>query len=196
VKTIFALSAVLLLAGCGMLTNPVVTQVPVINPASTNGSVVTNIPPQTVSLAITNDVITYITNTPPPQVITHTVIQPASTNYLSVTNYVPNPTLLSALDTAKTVNQSVNVTPTSAPINMALTALAGLATLAAGYMTNKANKTGTALTTAQSVSSTIIGAIDKLAPEIANVVKPAVQAAGIKAGVADDIHAAVQAATT
>jgi len=189
VKTIFALSAVLLLAGCGMLTNPVVTQVPVINPASTNVSVVTNIPPQTVSLAITNDVITYITNTPPPQVITHTVIQPASTNYLSVTNYVANPGFLSALDTAKTVNQSVNVTPTSAPINLGLSALAGLATLAAAWQNRKSNK-------ATDVVSTIIGAIEKLPPDIANVIKPAVQAAGIKAGVADDIHAAVQAATT
>lgn len=192
--TIISLIAGCFIAGCSLLTKPVVTQQPVFAPASTNVVTITNRPePVIVYISTTNtlhEVATnYVTNTPPAQVITQTVIQPATTNWLNVTNYMPNPAFLSALDTAKTVNQSVNVTPTSAPINLGLSALAGLATLAAAWQNRKSNK-------ATDVVSTIIGAIEKLPPDIANVIKPAVQAAGIKAGVADDIHAAVQAATT
>jgi len=183
--SILALSAALFLAGCSWLTKPVVTQQEVTLPATTNVVRSTNFPPQTVSLAITNDVVTYITNTPPPIVVTHTIIQPPTTGFVNVTNYVPNPGLLQFVDTAKTVNGAVNVTPTSAPINLGLSALAGLATLVAAWQNRKSNK-------ATDVASTIISAIEKLPPDVANVIKPAVQAAGIRAGVADDIHEAVQ----
>ncbi len=180
---ILALAA--FLTGCGLLTKPVVTQVPVIQPASTNTVLSTNIPPARVDLAITNGLITYITNTPPPQVIRQVIVLPAQTNYMTVTNYIPNPSVLEFVDTAKTVNGAVNVTPTSAPINLGLTALAGLASLVAAWQNRKTKK-------ANDVSATIIGAIEKLTPEVTNIVKPAVQEAGIKAGNADDIHAAVQ----
>jgi len=187
--SLLALTAALFLAGCGILTKPVVTREAITIPGSTNVVIATNFPPQTVSLAITNDVVTYITNTPPPIVVTHTIIQPPTTGFVNVTNWIPNPDLLGALATAKEVNGAVNITPTSAPINLGISALAGLAALVAAWQNRKSNK-------ATDVASTIISAIEKLPPDVANVIKPAVQAAGIRAGVADDIHDAVQRITT
>ncbi len=181
--SLIALAAAL--TGCGLLTRPVVTQQPVVTPASTNSVLSTNFPPPRVDLAITNGLITYITNTPPPQVIRQVIVLPAQTNYMTVTNYIPNPAIEQFVPVAKEINSSLNPTPTAPLINLGLAGLTGLAGILAAWQNRKAQK-------ANSVNETIIGAIEKLAPEVANVVKPAVQAAGIKDGNADDIHVAVQ----
>lgn len=175
----------LFLTGCGLLTKPIVTQQQITIPASTNVVSATNYPLQTVSLAITNDVITYITNTPPPVVITHTIIQPERLGSISVTNWVPN---TGFIEVAKQVNSSVNPTPSEPVINLALAGLTGLAGLLAAWQNRKSNK-------ATDVATTMIKAIEDLPPELTQPVKDAVSRMSEHRDNVKDVDAVVQKVT-
>lgn len=166
-KNLLILIPVLTLVGCGILTKPVITQQPMVTPASTNTVLSTNIPSPTVSLAVTNGLITYITNTPPPQIIRQVIVLPAQTNYMTVTNYIPNPSFLSGVEVAQQVNSVANPTPSAPLVNIGLMGLTGLASLLAAWQNRKSNK-------AIDVATTMVKAIEGLPPELTQPVKDAV----------------------
>ncbi len=187
-KNLLILIPILALTGCGFLTKPVVTQQPITIPATTNVVVATNFPPQTVSLAVTNDVVTYITNFPPPIVITHTIIQPERVGSISVTNWVPNTSFTQGVAVAQQINAAANPTPTEPLVNLGLMGLTGLAGLVAAWQNRKSNK-------ATDVATTMIKAIEGLPPELTQPVKDAVAKMSQHRDNVEDVAAIVQKVT-
>lgn len=194
-------SAVLLLTGCGpltrLLTKPVVTQQPAVTPASTNVVTLTNRPePVIVYISSTNTLheveTRYVTNTPPPEVITQTLIRPAVTNYVEVTNWVANPDVLSGVETAKGLNASLNPTPTEPAVNWGLGLVTLLASGLAAYQNRQANKKGTALDTVTDVARSLAIAVETLPSGVGDTVKDTVARISAVRGNAGDVHALVQ----
>lgn len=193
VFTMFALFTLLaIFTGCAssgnggvfkttLVTNAVPTNVPVVTPISlvqTETNEVTNAQTGAVALQVQT-----VTNT---VTVTNFV---AATNVSVSTNYAVNPTVQTVLSGAGMVN---TVTGPFNPFSGAIAAVLGLATAGLGYVarlkTNQAAKHASTITT-------IVQAVEGLAPAIAPAVKAAVAAKANNQGTTAQVAAAVNAVT-
>lgn len=192
---VFGLMALLfviaLLAGCSVLTKPVVTKQAVI---VTNYVAV----PTLRTLPGTPSVIpaAALEVQPAGPTLPLPVVNPqVVTNYVYQTNFVPNPAFLSGVAVARQVNE-LNPTPTAAPVNLLLGGLTALASLAAAYQNRKAKAAVEASEISTDVAHTVVLAVENLPPEIGNTVKSAVKSMSAFRNIASEVNAVVQAAVT
>jgi hypothetical protein len=85
---------------------------------------------------------------------------------LLVTNQVPQvtvdvaPAIKALLETAQKVNSAVNVTPTAAPVGWALGGVSGVLSIAAGFLTRKANRAQSAADANAQLLQTVIAGVE------------------------------------
>lgn len=184
-----ALLLVALLAGCSVLTKPVVTKQPVI---VTNYVAVPTLP----TLAGTPSVIPAAALEVQPAGPTLPAVNPqVVTNYVYQTNFVPNPAFLSGVAVAKQINE-FNPTPTTAPVNLLLGGLTALASFAAAYQNRKAKAAVESAESSTDVAHTLALAVENLPPEIVSTVKSAVKSMSAYRNLSGEVNALVQTAVT
>lgn len=180
-----------LFCGCSVLTKPIHSTVP--GPPRLVETYTTNAQPTSV-FAVTNPATSlpvYITNTPPPVVVTNLVAVPGPA--IVVTNYVPNPQFIEAANTVQALNGALNPTPTAPMINIAASLVAGLAGAAAAWQNRKANKNKVQADEVTGLLQTVVAGIETM--HNASPAKEAVAKAAAVRGVSPKLDAFVQANT-
>ena len=189
IAAIFA-ATVLAVTGCsfvgGILTKPVVTQIPVQVPGRTNAVVVTNTTPEVVATNVIDGQPVVVTHPAVVTVATNLLISPPSTVYVTTTNYVANDQFLGGIETAKSLNAGFNPTPTAPIVNWALTLVAG----AAGVVAAWKNKQAGALS---DMVDAVVHGVESAPPGVGiDGVKRSIAAAAAAIGVGDSLHERVQ----
>lgn len=173
--------------------------------------------PLTRPVVVTNEVIRAITNTvvreihlPPERVVVTNVVQgnpvtitnlveaaPVyftntftswSTNLVERTNWIANPDLLAGIETARRVNGALNPTPSAPLVDWGLSILGGIAALAAGWQTRRANRAGLAV-------DTVIKAVETYPGKELDQVKEHIQRVSELTGADQILHDRVQSVT-
>lgn len=155
-----ATSILVMITGCAKLNSALLKPTTQPQVVTTPPSIVTNFvavpqPPQitVVTQAVAGQIV-FVTNTviQPPIILTNTVLVPGNTVTQDVvTGYSVNPSVISAIDKAKALNSALNPTPSEPLVDIGLGALAGLASLWAGYKTRQLSKAQPKVDALQSV---------------------------------------------
>jgi hypothetical protein len=196
-----------LLAGCGHITRPLITEKVVSVPARVQTNLTTVAQPAQVQVTA-QDVggkTVFVTNVVqlPPLVVTNTVFVPASNYTVSITNgFEVNPALAGGITTAQQLNSTLNPTPAAPIVNIALGLLGAGAGLFARYQTRRLKE---AESKGRSVAVTLVENFEVLrkeaqklpqwTAEVDHKVMDAVKAAQAMAGVKTDIHNIVEEVT-
>lgn len=196
--SVIALSAAL--TGCaatsklgGYLFKPTTKAEVQVVPAQTNYvPVIVQQPPQiqVVTQTVAGATI-YVTNTVsvPPLVYTNTVFVAAHTVTNDVvTGYSVNPQVTGGIQTAQTLNSSLNPTPSAPLINDAFMGLSALLAAAAAWQTKKLNN----VSPQADALASVVKAVQMFTGGSAEDLKAQIQTHATLDGTQDDLHALVQ----